>query len=295
MKKPMTPIAYITSTSVTRARERVDAERAEHEDARGTAASRGISSTFTHTPDQRQVQQPAASRCRRTARRSASTPARALASNSSGPGWRLKIWNAASMIAAVADVGMPSVSSGTSVAGEGRVVGRLGPGHALDRALAALLLGLPRASRLLGRVGQERRHLRAAGRQRPEREADRRRRAATASTSGRQSLARASGPRALDAASSSSSPRVRSSRRHVQRLADREQPDRHDHDVDPVAELVDAERQPRLPGQLVDPDEPDQQPDGQRREPADQRAPTSARSPTRTPAASARSSPRRGT
>ena len=38
-----------------------------------------------------------------------------LLSKSPGPGWRLKIWKAASMIAAVADVGMPSVSSGTSV------------------------------------------------------------------------------------------------------------------------------------------------------------------------------------
>jgi len=38
-----------------------------------------------------------------------------LRSNSSGPGCRLKIWNAASMIAAVAEVGMPKVNSGTSV------------------------------------------------------------------------------------------------------------------------------------------------------------------------------------
>ena len=48
-------------------------------------------------------------------------------------------------------------------------------------------------------------------------------------------------------------------RRHVQRLADREQPDGDDHDVDAREQLVDAERQPRLAGQLVDPDQPDRE------------------------------------
>jgi hypothetical protein len=34
-------------------------------------------------------------------------------SKSCGPGWRLKIWNAAMSTAAVAEVGSPNVSSGT--------------------------------------------------------------------------------------------------------------------------------------------------------------------------------------
>jgi hypothetical protein len=57
----------------------------------------------------------------------------------------------------------------------------------------------------------------------------------------------------------------------VQRLTDREQPDGDDHDVDPVAELVDPEGQPRLPRQLVDPHEPEYEPDRQRRVAADPR------------------------
>ena len=47
--------------------------------------------------------------------------------NSSGPGCRLKIWKAASMIAAVAEVGMPSVSSGTSVPENEALLAASGP------------------------------------------------------------------------------------------------------------------------------------------------------------------------
>ena len=50
-----------------------------------------------------------------------------LRSNSSGPGCRLKIWNAASMIAAVAEVGRPSVSSGTSVPANDALLAASGP------------------------------------------------------------------------------------------------------------------------------------------------------------------------
>ena len=57
-------------------------------------------------------------------------------------------------------------------------------------------------------------------------------------------------------------------RGHPQRLADREQPDRDDHHVDPVGQLRDAEGEPRLAGQRVQADQPDGQPDGQRGEPA---------------------------
>ena len=161
---------------------------------------------------------------------------------------------------------MPERQQRHQRARERRVVGRLGPGDALDRALAPLAV---RRELLLGRVGQERRHLGAARRQRPEREPDPR-------------AAQPRLPRAPPVAAAQPAPaRLRRAParpaaraqlgRHVQRLADREQPDGHDHDVDPVAELVDAERQPRLARQLVDPDEPDQQPDRQRREAADQR------------------------
>ena len=65
---------------------------------------------------------------------------------------------------------MPEREQRHERARERRVVGRLGAGHALDRALAELLRVLGQA--LLGRVGQERRHLGAARRQRAEREAD---------------------------------------------------------------------------------------------------------------------------
>ena len=42
------------------------------------------------------------------------------------------------MIAAVAEVGMPSVSSGTSVPENDALLAASGPGDALDRALAEL-------------------------------------------------------------------------------------------------------------------------------------------------------------
>ena len=66
-------------------------------------------------------------------------------------------------------------------AGGGGVVGGLGPGDALDRALAELLRML--GELLLGRIGQEGRDLGAARRQRADREAEQRCRAARPSTS----------------------------------------------------------------------------------------------------------------
>ena len=102
------------------------------------SSARGISRTFTHT--------------RISGRFSASSmmlpmyseaisvhTSSLLFSNSSGPGCRLKIWKAASMIAAVALVGMPEREQRHERPAERRVVRRLGPGDAFDRALAELL------------------------------------------------------------------------------------------------------------------------------------------------------------
>ena len=196
------------------------------------------------------------------------------------------------MIAAVADVGMPSVSSGTSVPENDALLAASGPA-------TPSIAPSPHSASLRSAAARSRRTGTSAPRRRPP--AARRtgtrspRRAATASTSAASPRATASAPTPSALQHLLLALARAQLGRHVQRLADREQPDGDDHDVDPVAELVDAERQPRLAGQLVDPDEPDQQPDRQRREAADQRRATSARSPTRTPAASARSSPRRGT
>ena len=66
---------------------------------------------------------------------------------------------------------------------------------------------------------------------------------------------------------------VAEARRHVQRLADGEQADRDEHDVHAGEQLVDAEGQARLPRELVDADEADREPEGERQQPADERAP----------------------
>ena len=189
--------------------------------------------------------------------------------NSCGPGWRSKIWNAATRIAAVAEVGIPIVSSGHEHAGERRVVGRLRPGDALDRAAPELLLCLPARDPALERVGEEGRDLGPAGRHRAEREAER--------GPAQPRLPRAPhvlAPQRLGALDLEQLvlAAVPHPRRHVERLADREQPDRHQHDVDAVVELADAERQPRLAAHLIDPDQPDEEPDEQRQQAADQRA-----------------------
>ena len=50
-----------------------------------------------------------------------------LSVNSSGPGWRPYCWKPASMMAAVAEVGRPSVSSGTSVPAAEALLAASGP------------------------------------------------------------------------------------------------------------------------------------------------------------------------
>ena len=174
--------------------------------------------------------------------------------NSCGPGWRLKIWNAASMIAAVADVGSPSVSSGTSVPENEALLAASGPATPSIAPLPNSSGRLRQA--LLDGVGQERRQLGAAGRQRAEREPDRRRRAAMASTSADVGAAEPARRRGVLGVVELLGGLVGVEQLllvalaqlggHVQGLADGEQPDGDDDDVDAVAELVDAEREPRL-------------------------------------------------
>ena len=57
--------------------------------------------------------------------------------------------------------------------------------------------------------------------------------------------------------------------RRPQRLADGEQADRDDDDVDAVGELGDAEGEPLLAGGLVDADQADGQAEAERGQPAD--------------------------
>ena len=64
-----------------------------------------------------------------------------------------------------------------------------------------------------------------------------------------------------------------------QRLADGEEPDGDDHDVDAVGELQGAERQPLLAGHLVQADQADGEADQQRGEAADAGASRGRRSP----------------
>ena len=60
-------------------------------------------------------------------------------------------------------------------------------------------------------------------------------------------------------------------RSDVERLADREQPDRQRRDLDAVEKLGHAEGKTRLAGQLVDADEAEREPDEQRGQAADGR------------------------
>ena len=138
-------------------------------------------------------------------------------------------------------------------AGGGGVVGGFRPGDALDRALAEFLrmLGQP----ALGRIGQERRDLGAARGQRADRKAEQR--AAQPRLPRARPVLRRHPERAahrLQRLLDQVPPR-----RHVERLADREQPDRQRRDLDAVEQLRHAEVQPRLAGELVDADEAERQ------------------------------------
>ena len=148
----------------------------------------------------------------------------------------------------------------------GGVVGRLGPGHALDRALAELLG--PPGEALLHHVGEKGRDLGAARRQRAEREAERG--AAQPRLPRARPVLEAHPDRAPDRRDLLRLVAVAAG--DVERLADREQAD-HDHDhVDAVQQLRDAEREARLAGLGVDADQAERQAEEQAREAARERA-----------------------
>ena len=174
------------------------------------------------------------------------------------------------MIAAVAEVGRPSVSIGTSTPAAEALLAASGP------ATPSIAPVVPNSSvlrqLLLQRVGQEGRDFGAAGRQRADREAE-------------QGAAQPRLPRAP--------PFLRghverafqrhdlvlagiAARRDVERLADREQPDRHDDDVDAVEQFREAEGEARLPGLEVDADHAEEEAEEQR---ATARVPPRSRAP----------------
>ena len=140
-------------------------------------------------------------------------------------------------------------------AGRAGVVGGLRSGHALDGALAERLPVRPRLLQAtLEDVGQEGRRLRAAGRDRAEGEADR---GAPHPRSPRTTPVTASHERLPDRDHlDGPAPQVRGD---PERLADREDADRHDDDVDPVGELEQAEREPWLAGREVEAHQADRQ------------------------------------
>ena len=256
-----------------RAVQAVGAERREHEDA-------GVE----QRPRDRAAAAPTAPTSGRLSTSSITLPMYRLAIsaqtsvgcvwNSSGPGCRPYCWNAASRIAAVAEVGRPSVSSGTSTPAADALFAASGPA-------TPSIAPWPNSSGclrqlLLDRVGQERRNLGAAGRQHAERKADR---GAAQPRLPRAPPVVARHPERARASSRSSRRRGSAYARDVQRLADREQPDRDHDDVDAVEQLGHAEREARLPGQQVDADEAEQQAEEQARR---ARAPPTARAPRTT-------------
>ena len=138
MKNPTTPIASAISTSTTLPRDRVDAEGGEDQDA-GVQDRRGGSAASSPTPGSAAGSAPAACTLPMYSDAiSAHTSAGSL-SNSCGPGWTLKIWNAASMTRRGRRGRDAQRQQRHQHAGERRVVGRLRTGHALDRALAELV------------------------------------------------------------------------------------------------------------------------------------------------------------
>ena len=181
---------------------------------------------------------------------------------SSGPGCRPYCWNAASRIAAVAEVGSPSVSSGTSVPGGGRVVRGLRTGDAFDRAA-------PERLRDRGPAGA-RRHTRGTSESRRHRPAARPigKPSSAPRSHGRHERDQSARDIQIDPRSGIESVVDIDARRRVERLADGEQPDGDDDHVDAVEELREAEGEPRLAGQRIDADQPQREPEEQADQPA---------------------------
>ena len=80
-------------------------------------------------------------------------------------------------------------------------------------------------------------------------------------------------------------------RRGVQHLADGEQSDRDDDDVDAVEQLRNAEGEPRHAGERIDPDHPEQEPEQQAGEAVAAATRRARRTPPRTRGPPARSTP----
>ena len=185
----------------------------------------------------------------------------ALRVNSSGPGCMPYCWKAASMIAAVAEVGRPSASSEPMA--DPAVALAADSGAARPRIAPLPNCGsCRRRSRLpLQPEGQEGRDLRAAGRDGAERHAERR-----AAQPRRQRLAELRAAQVGPAADPH-----RGGRRVLvdaggdeQHLAQRQQPDGDHHDVDAVEQRRHAEGVPGGAADRVDADQRERQPDGQR-------------------------------
>ena len=197
-------------------------------------------------------------------------------SNSCGPGCTLKIWNAASITAAVAEVGRPRVSSGTSTPENDALFAASGPA-------TPSIAPSPNSSRPFLRA--RRRSIeydRNVGTSAPpDGIAPNGNPSAVPRSHGahdrpQSDLVQVPGPQPAllqYGGTLRSGPQLR---RHVQRLADREQPDDHDHHVDPVEQSQRAERVPRRAGQLSRPISPMNSPTVSDSSPRTSECPTSA-------------------
>ena len=170
---------------------------------------------------------------------------------------------AASITAAVAVTGRPSASSGTNMPAAEALLAASGPATPSIAPWPNSSLALAGGDPLLGDVGQERRDLGAAGRQRAEREAD-----AVPRSHGFHERFRSSRlihGRPTGMTSSGAATQVGGD---PERLAEGEDADRDDDDVDAVRQLRLVEAQPRLAGVEVEADQADGEAEEQRDEAA---------------------------
>ena len=259
----------------------------EHQDA-GVQHGPGYLQHLHPHPDQRQVERQQHHVAHEQRRRSAPTPGRAEFSKSCGPGWRLKIWNAASITAAVAEVGRPRVSSGTSTPENDALFAASGPA---TPSIAPLPNSLDAGAALLVRCSD-----RNVGSSAPPEGST-----PNGNPNARPPQPRAPRPAPLVAAEPHEPTAGGSSGvtcpgpgaapdQDVQRLADREQADDQQHVVDAVEQRAVPKVKPRLARDAVQADEPDHDAEQQGQQ---ARAPVSCRpvrSRSRAPGSSGRSS-----